>query len=63
MWTVDHDIVAAALAVIAFFAVKVLHDIKGVSKKCNKLIALLYEWDGLDEKHRRAALSEILKGR
>lgn len=60
---VDQGIVGAAFTVLGYFALRFLKDLKGLSRKINKVLAVMFEWDGLTEKERRAELSAILKGK
>lgn len=56
-------ILAAAFAVVAYFVRKVLRDLIGLSKKINKVLAVLLRWDDLNPDERRAQLTAIVEGK
>jgi hypothetical protein len=54
---------AAAIAVIGYFTKRVLNDIRGLSRKLNKVLALLQRWRDLSEAERTAQISHIQEGK
>lgn len=65
--TVNDQIVAAVLTgafgVIAYFFLYVLRSLKGLSRKINKILAMLSRWPDLDVAERRRQVSHIQEGK
>ncbi len=61
--TLNEPIVGAALAVLGFFGLRVFRDLKGLSRKINKVIAFLIRSDDLNPEQRRAQLTAIIEGK
>jgi hypothetical protein len=61
--TLTQGIVAAALAVLGYFAVYVLKSLKGISRKLNKVVGFLIRSDDLNPEKRREQLTHIIEGK
>lgn len=59
----NEAILYAALAVLGWAALRLFRDVKGVSRKQNKVIAFLIRSEDLNPEKRREQLTAILEGK